>query len=231
MHIRPFDKGVGRMKRAPSSFSRSTRIEEEAEHDYNDTSSSDYEEHLLAVPQPALKAQASSNLFDAELAGPTQAATSPDAAGSEGEDAEDEEGLLDDDVMAGAGADREEAIRERIAQAQEQMKLLLEMFDEDQLRRYEAFRRSWSRPVRPAIERLMVRVLEHRVNANSVIVVAGIAKVFVGELIEEARKIADDLGDRGPIQPSHLLEAHRRLKLSGLASTSSMYKRPKNRLI
>lgn len=77
----------------------------------------------------------------------------------------------------------------------------------------------------------MVKILDQQVNMNSVIVTAGIAKVFAGELVEEARKVMDDVGEVGPIMPSHLLEAHRRLKSANLAPTSLIHKRSRNRLL
>jgi len=76
----------------------------------------------------------------------------------------------------------------------------------------------------------MQKILDQQVNTNSVIVVAGIAKVFVGELVEEAKKVQSDLGDLGPLTPFHILEAHRRLKAINLIPASSMYRR-KNRLM
>jgi hypothetical protein len=42
------------------------------------------------------------------------------------------------------------------------------------------------------------------------LVMAGMSKVFVGELTEEARRIMEKNGETGPIQPRHLREAHRK---------------------
>lgn len=58
-------------------------------------------------------------------------------------------------------------------------------------------------------------------NANCVIIAAGIAKIFVGELVESAVEVAEEWSQNGvdpewtegdPLRPSHLLEAHRRLQ-------------------
>lgn len=57
---------------------------------------------------------------------------------------------------------------------------------------------------------------QHQINNNAVIVVAGVAKVFVGELVEEARRVMDEMGETGPIAPFHIVEAHRRLKAACL---------------
>lgn len=100
------------------------------------------------------------------------------------------------------------------------------------MKRYERFRRvTFSRSV---MEKFMQRVLDQRVNTNSVIVVNGIAKLFVGELIEGARQVmeeevrahlsiqpldADALEDTvlnimstRPLEPFHILESHRRMR-------------------
>ncbi len=199
------------------------RIEEE--HEGELTSSS--EDELIPAPIPGnLRTQASSNLYDAEL---TQGPKSP-VDDEDGDDA-----LLneedDDDIGTSfdvSGGDKESAIRDRIAQSQSQMKHLLNLFTEDQLRRYETFRRIKFQ--RPTIKKFMSRVLDQPVNQNSMTVVSGIAKVYVGELVEEARRVMEEVGEMGPIQPAHMLEAQRRLKASGLSATSSLYKRPRSRL-
>lgn len=203
-----------------------------AEEPFDDSDSSeDYEGQLLAAPVPSsrMRSSASSNLYDAELRKPGS-----NLGGSEDEGGEAAEGFLDedeDDLMQGfdVSGDKETLIRDRIAQSQEQMKHLLAMFDDDQLRRYETFRRVGF--PRQAIKKLMVRVLEQpQVAQNSVIVVAGIAKVWVGEVVEEGRRVMEELGETGPIQPAHLLEAQRRIKAAGLSPSSSLHRRT-NRLL
>lgn len=110
--------------------------------------------------------------------------------------------------------------------------MIVENLSEEQLRRYERFRRvTFSRSV---MEKFMQRVLEQRVNTNSVIVVNGIAKVFIGELIEGARQVMEEeiraqletsLDDpeaieeavlnamnSRPLEPFHIYESHRRMK-------------------
>lgn len=117
--------------------------------------------------------------------------------------------------------DEDESIRERISKAQAEMHEILKDLDEEQIARYEMFRRI--RLPAPMIKKVVQRTLESLVkeggstgtiNQNVIIAVAGISKVFVGELVEEAKDVMAVLGEPEnlPIHPSHLIEAQRRLR-------------------
>ena len=48
--------------------------------------------------------------------------------------------------------------------------------------------------------------------ARSVMLMCGVAKVYVGEVVELARSVMDEWGERdAPLEPRHLREAKRRL--------------------
>jgi transcription initiation factor TFIID subunit 11 len=84
----------------------------------------------------------------------------------------------------------------------------MKMNEADQ-QRYETFRSS-NFP-KSAIKKLIGTIIGQAVNPNIVIGVAGISKVFIGEMVEEAKKIQKEMNDDGPLLPSHIHEAHRRL--------------------
>ncbi|KAK0161177.1 hypothetical protein PV327_009675 [Microctonus hyperodae] len=81
---------------------------------------------------------------------------------------------------------KEKNKRELEEEEREKMQVLVSNFTEDQLDRYEMFRRA-AFP-KAAIKRIMQTITGCSVSQNVVIAMSGIAKVFVGEIVEEGEK-------------------------------------------
>ncbi|XP_042455690.1 transcription initiation factor TFIID subunit 11-like [Zingiber officinale] len=94
------------------------------------------------------------------------------------------------------------------------MQAILSQFTEEQMSRYESFRRSGFQ--KSNMRRLLTSITgSQKISIPMTIVVSGIAKMFVGELIETARIVMTERKESGPIRPCHIREAYRRLKLEG----------------
>ncbi|XP_031111334.1 transcription initiation factor TFIID subunit 11-like [Ipomoea triloba] len=94
------------------------------------------------------------------------------------------------------------------------MQSILSQFTEEQMSRYESFRRSGFQ--KSNMKRLLVSITgSQKISVPMTIVMSGIAKMFVGELIETARIVMSERNDTGPIRPCHVREVYRRLKLEG----------------
>ncbi|KAG6431774.1 hypothetical protein SASPL_109857 [Salvia splendens] len=94
------------------------------------------------------------------------------------------------------------------------MQEILSQFTEEQMSRYESFRRSGFQ--KSNMKRLLTNMTgSAKISIPMTIVVSGIAKMFVGELVETARVVMSERRDTGPIRPCHMREAYQRLKLDG----------------
>ncbi|XP_021752116.1 transcription initiation factor TFIID subunit 11-like isoform X1 [Chenopodium quinoa] len=105
------------------------------------------------------------------------------------------------------------------------MQTILSRFTEEQMSRYESFRRSGFQ--RSNMKRvylfhmfllsyLLVSITgSQKISVPMSIVASGIAKMFVGELVETAKIVMSERKDSGPIRPCHIRESYRRLKLEG----------------
>jgi len=107
----------------------------------------------------------------------------------------------------------QERKREMEREEREKMQLLVSNFTEEQLDRYAMYRRA-AFP-KASIKRLMQTINGCSVGQNVVIAMAGIAKVFAGEVVEEALDNMEKSKEDGPVKPKHLREAVRKLRNKG----------------
>lgn len=139
---------------------------------------------------------------------------SADDARHESDDNDDDASEDESDVAEGdALADDEFSRQQTIYAAQQRsMGLLSHLMDEDQLERHMASRRGSLN--KGSVRKLVNHVLSQTVNQHIVMAVSGVGKVFVGEMVEQARAVQRERRESGPIQPVHLYEAYRRYKLA-----------------
>jgi hypothetical protein len=125
----------------------------------------------------------------------------------------------------------------------ERLAMVYELFNEKQKNRYAKFKesslenrnkkRSANKIEFPRIKQIVQNILGENVQLSNPVQIAlhGIAKIYCGELVEEAKEImVEEEGLRpkyGPIKPKHLREARRRMTLRGVLPSN----KPKRILI
>ncbi|CAF0823160.1 unnamed protein product [Brachionus calyciflorus] len=122
---------------------------------------------------------------------------------------------------------QEQARKKKIEQIEEEnkkMQVLMANFSEEQLNRYETFRRSAFQ--KSSIKKIIQTVCGKSVSQSVVIAMSGISKVFVGEIVEKALDVKEKWGDTGALQPKHLREAFRLFKSANKLSDSVKFKKP-----
>jgi len=136
----------------------------------------------------------------------------------EGEDEavqRDEE--AEDDELQRRLNERRNADNERLGDLYENF---IRVATPEQLERFEHWKRS--KLPRAAMRRLMADMLGSSTERGA-IVLAAVAKMFVGEMVESAREQMTATGESGPIQPTHLRQAHRRAQRAGIVPPSSRH--------
>lgn len=159
-----------------------------------------------------------------------QSSKSAEADAAEDDDDEEEQLAADDDIDALAAFDAASTSSSTSAhgtaqgdapsadedsaatrQARDKLRFLLGNLTEEQLDRYEVFRRSTFS--KPGVKKLIQAVTGGTVSQSVTIAMSGMAKVFVGEVVEVALDVRDERHDSGALEPKHIREAVRRLKL------------------
>lgn len=118
---------------------------------------------------------------------------------------EDSSGVDEADFGFETTANHQESTAEKL-----RLRLLLESFNSDQMARYEVFRRVGFNKI--SIKKFASAVISQALPQNIAVIIAGSSKIFVGEIIEQARRIQKDQGEAGSLRPAHLREAYRRYR-------------------
>jgi len=89
---------------------------------------------------------------------------------------------------------------------------------DEQMKRYEFYRRSDLRKekVKKLLSSYNFIPPATSPSDSFIIAVKGLAKVFVGEVVENALEVQEQWKESGPLQPKHVREAYRRMMRDGL---------------
>jgi len=102
---------------------------------------------------------------------------------------------------------------------------VMSLLTENQMDRYECFRRSSLKEPMRRLVQMVVGGGQPKNTDKIVIAMSGVAKVFVGELIEESRRIADARGNLGALSKEDVCEAYFRVTSSSRELRQSHGKR------
>nr|CDS32499.1 Transcription initiation factor TFIID subunit [Hymenolepis microstoma] len=177
-----------------------------------------------------------------QLSEPTEQEALVDEVGHFGEDPEEDpdeevEFIADGDVLedeavlaqvlgvdvisTSAGPTTAEQQEETNRAEDRKLLALMAHFNEDQLSRFEAFRRATF--TKSAVNRIISSVSQTTFSPNVVIAMSGITKVFVGELVEEALDYKQQLHETGPLLPKHIRVAYDRLRMKDRTSRANRH--------
>lgn len=106
---------------------------------------------------------------------------------------------------------------------------IMNLLTEEQQQRYESFRRS---SLKEPMKKLIQVISGSKPDSQSKIMIAlcSVSKTFVGELVEEAKRVAEEDDHKGPLQPTHVMEGYQRLMAAGLVESIEHNGRPKMKL-
>ncbi|KAL8160762.1 hypothetical protein V2J09_002299 [Rumex salicifolius] len=128
--------------------------------------------------------------------------------------ASDSAALIGSSSMSVPTMNKEEYVGENMNVDGKLERSILSQFTEEQMSRYESFRRSKFNKAK--MIRLLVSISgSQNIPVKMTIAVSICAKMFVGDLVEKARVVMIERNDSGLIRPCHIREAYRRLKIEG----------------
>jgi transcription initiation factor TFIID subunit 11 len=169
------------------------------------------EEEKKKKPNPKSKKKVSIAAEDNEPVPATEQTAETTEKTAENKQQQEEEEEVEDELIIS---------KPLMSIGQEETKALLDTFDEQTLSRYEVFRRAH---LPKTSMRRIVSNLVGPVPTPVAIVVSGVAKVFVGEIVEGALEFRDELKETGPCTPDHIRESFRRYQKRYKTMSSRIY--------
>jgi len=98
-----------------------------------------------------------------------------------------------------------ETVDPQLALRDQRNQQCIQLMSERQLDRYAAFRRS--RVDKKNLRRLVASATGKAMNQDALIIMAGVSKMHVGEVIEKGRELAEKRGNYGPLLPQDIRAA------------------------
>ncbi|KAJ2971500.1 hypothetical protein NUW54_g12494 [Trametes sanguinea] len=135
---------------------------------------------------------------------PNAATTTPAVPGQQGAE---EEGDGEDELLPAMADDDYSAQLSWQSQSKDNLKVLMDNLSPAQYDRFEAYRRYALS--KQAVRKVIQQSTGQQVSLPVAQIIAGFSKVFVGEIVEKARKVQERRGETGPLSPDHLREAYR----------------------
>ncbi|KAI0660178.1 hTAFII28-like protein conserved region-domain-containing protein [Cubamyces menziesii] len=135
---------------------------------------------------------------------PNAATTTPAVPGAQ---AGEEDGDGEDELLPAMADDDYSAQLSWQSQSKDNLKVLMDNLSPAQYDRFEAYRRYALS--KQTVRKVIQQTTGQQVSLPVAQIIAGFAKVFVGEMVEKARSVQDRRQETGPLSPDHLREAYR----------------------
>ncbi|KAI0641752.1 TAFII28-domain-containing protein [Trametes meyenii] len=119
----------------------------------------------------------------------------------------EEDGDGEDELLPAMADDDYSAQLSWQSQSKDNLKVLMDNLSPSQYDRFEAYRRYALS--KQAVRKVIQQTTGQQVSLPVAQIIAGFAKVFVGEMVEKARSVQDRRQETGPLNPDHLREAYR----------------------
>ncbi|KAI0631681.1 hTAFII28-like protein conserved region-domain-containing protein [Trametes polyzona] len=157
-----------------------------------------------ALSLPGAQASGSTPAPGGDPGTPNASTTAPAVPGAQ---VGEEEGDGEDELLPAMADDDYSAQLSWQSQSKDNLKVLMDNLSPAQYDRFEAYRRYALS--KQAVRKVIQQTTGQQVSLPVAQIIAGFAKVFVGEMVEKAREVQERRQESGPLSPDHLREAYR----------------------